>query len=285
MLNASGEALFGQEQQGERQRMSEVNSRQEALVREILARDVPAARATTEALGAEAGPVLAKLASHQKSEIRLIVLELAPLAVSTASSKAVIFLVKDSNSTVRAVATGELAICVQKDVVPDLVKLLEEKPQEELTVALINQIGVAGSRENIKDLQPFRSAKSSDVAHQAAAAMAKLGDANELKGILKKLESSDANERVEGLRDCQYIGDQKLVKYFAGALDDGRDFMLITPPHMTPAVMGRICDITVQTMAYMGIRFSFNAEFLARYTREQLDEARKMVAAMNEVAR
>ena len=275
---------FGQEQQREQQRMSELSSRQNRLLNEILARDIPAARATTESLGAEAGPVLVKLVGQKKSEIRLIVLELAPLSISTESSRAVIALLKDSNSTVRAVATSDLAICIQKEIVPDLLDLLKEKPSEELTIALVSQIGVAGGLENIKDLQPFRSSNSATVKHQASVAMAKLGDPTELKGVLKELDSSNADERVQGLRDCQYIGQKELVKYFGRSLNDDRDYMLITPPHMTPAVMGRICDIAVQTMSFMGIRFSFNAEVLARFTREQLEEARELVASMDKAS-
>jgi len=261
--------------------MSDLSSRQNALASEILAQQIPAARASTEALGPGAGPVLAKLAGNQNVQIRLLVLELAPLAVSIETSKAVISLLQDSSATVRSVASSDLAVCIQKEVVPDLVKLLESKPPPELTVTIIQQIGIAGDRDNIKDVRAFRSSPDSDVAHQTAVAMARLGDPAEFQKIVTQLKSQDQNERVQALRDCQYIGDRKLVKYFGPALDDMRDFMVITPPHMTPAVVARVCDIATQTMAYMGIRFSFQAEFLARFTPAQLDEAKRMVASLN----
>jgi hypothetical protein len=166
-------------------------------------------------------------------------------------------------------------------VIPDLVKLLEKKPPSELTVTLIRQIGIAGDYDNIKDVQPFRANPNADVARQAAVAMARLGDQGELQRIVTQLSSMDRNARVQALRDCQYIGDRKLVKYFGPALEDSTDFMAITPPHLEPIVVARVCDIAVQTMAYMGFRFSFQAEFLARLTFAQLDEAKRMVASMN----
>jgi len=268
-----------QEGHGERERMND--SRQDALVHQMLTGQIPAARATTEALGPQAGPVLARMAGHQNSQVRLLVLELAPLALSVDSSRAVISLLQDSNVTVRSVASSDLAICTQKQVVPDLVKLLEKKPSTELTVALLKQIGIAGDHDNLKDLDPFRNSPNPEVVHQAAVAMAKLGDPAELQRVINRLGSLDPNTRVQALRDCQYIGDHGLVRYFGPALDDIRDFMVITPPHMEPVVMARICDITVQTMAYMGFRFSFPAEFLARFTPIQLEEAKQMVASMN----
>lgn len=261
--------------------MSDLSSRQNALVHEMLTQQIPAARTTTEALGPQAGPVLARMANHQNVQIRLLVLELAPLALSVDSSRAVISLLQDSNGTVRSVASSDLAICTQKEVVPDLVKLLEKKPPAELTVTLLKQIGIAGDHDNLKDLDLFRNSPNPDVARQAAVAMARLGDPAELQRIVTRLGSLDPNVRVQALRDCQYIGEHRLVKYFGPALDDIRDFMVITPPHMEPVVMARICDIAVQTMAYMGFRFSFQAEFLARFTLIQLAEAKQMVAFMN----
>ncbi len=281
ILSLRATVSSGQENHRERERMSDLSSQQNALVHEMLTQQIPAARATAEALGPQAGPVLARMAGHQNVQVRLLVLELAPLALSVDSSRAVISLLQDSSSTVRSVASSDLAICTQKEVVPDLVKLLEKKPPPELTVTLIKQIGVAGDRDNIKDVKPFRFSPNPDVARQAAVAMARLGDQVELQRIVTQFSSLDQNARVQALRDCQYIGDRRLVKYFGPALDDIRDFMVITPPHMEPVVVARVCDIAVQTMVYMGFRFSFQAEFLARFTPAQLDEAKRMVALMN----
>jgi len=259
--------------------MTDLSPQQKMLGQEILAQQVPEARAAAEKLGPAAGPVLLSLAKHEKQRVRLLVLELAPLAPSVDTSRAVIGLIEDPNSTVRSVAVGDLAVCWQNEIVPDLVKVLEKKPETDVTIAVIRQIGLAGSDKNIRDLRPYESAREQEVAHQAALAMARLGDRAEREKVILGLSSSNPQVRVQALRDCQYIGDKALIKYFMPALDDIRDFMIITPPHMEPVVRARVCDIAVQTMAYMGFRFSFQAQFLARRTPAELEEAKRMVTA------
>lgn len=271
--------VHGQQKREDADGMNDFSPQQKNLGREILAQQIPEARATTESLGAAAGPVLLTLAKHEKARVRLLVLELAPLAPSVETSRAVIGLVQDSNSNVRSVAVGDLAVCWQREVVPDLLKVLAKQPDPDLTTALIRQIGVAGSDNNIRDLRPYESAREQEVAHQASLSMAKLGDRLERRKVIDALGSANPQVRVQALRDGQYIGDKDLVKYFGPALDDIRDFMIITPPHMEPVVMARVCDIAVQTMAYMGFRFSFQAQFLARHTPAELEEAKRVVAA------
>jgi len=271
---------WGQQKREDADTMNNLSPQQKILGREILAQQVPEARATAEKLGPAAGPVLLTLAKHEKARIRLLVLELAPLAPSVDTSRAVIGLVQDSNSNVRSVAIGDLAVCWQKEVVPDLLKVLEKQPDPDLTTAVIRQIGLAGSDRNIGDLRPYESAREQEVAHQAALAMARLGDGTERKKIIDGLAALNPQVRVQALRDCQYIGDKTLIRYFGPTLDDIRDFMVITPPHIEPVVTARVCDIAVQTMAYMGLQFSFQAQFLARRTVAELEEAKRMVAKM-----
>jgi hypothetical protein len=270
----------GQKDGKEGRSMSELSPQQKVLGQQILAEQIPAARVSAEHLGAAAGPVLEILAKHEKSKVRLLVLELAPLAVSVESSRSVITLLSDSNPTVHAVALGDLAVCSQKEVVPDLLKVLDPRPDADVTKAVIRQIGIAGDSNQIRDLRPYLSNSDPEIAHQASIAMARLGDQAERDKIVKSLNSSDAQVRVGALRDCQYVADKGLVKYFGPVLDDFRDFMVVTPPHIEPIVVVRVCDIAVQTMAYMGFQFSYSAQFLARRSMAELAEAKMMVAAL-----
>ena len=260
--------------------MSDWSPQQQWLGRQILEGQIPAAREWTEHLGPAAGAVLELMATHEKAKVRLLVLELAPLAISVESSRSVIALVSDANPTVHAVAMGDLAICFQKEVVPDLLNLLKQRPDAEVTRAVILQIGRAGTDAHIRDLRPYRLHADAEVAHQASIAMARLGDRQERQKIVGSLASADPQVRVAGMRDCQYVGDKELAKHFAPLLDDFRDFMVITPPHIEPIVVARVCDITVQTMAYMGFPFSYSAQFLARRSIAELAEAKAALAAV-----
>jgi HEAT repeat protein len=251
---------------------------QKALAQQITAQQVSGARAAAERMGAAAGPVLAALAKDPKSSVRLLVLELAPLAPSFDSSRAVIGLLDDPNTTVRAVAKGDLAVCFQKEAVPELLRALEKKPDAELTAAIIRQVGIAGDKSNIGILQRYASSSDPQVSHTAMIAMARLGDSAQRARIIADLTSMDMQVRVQALRDCQYVGDKSLAKHFVPILDDSRDFMVTTPPHIEPMVVVRVCDIAVQTMAYMGFQFSFPAQFLARRTAAELAEAKKLAA-------
>ena len=255
---------------------AEMNADQRMLAQQIMAQQVPEARATTERIGAAAGPVLAEMAKQPKSAVRLLVLELAPLAPSPDGARAVIGLLGDSNSTVRAVAKSDLAVCFQKEVVPDLVRALESKPDGEVTAALILQIGIAGDKSHIPTLQRYLRDPDKQVSHAASNAMARLGDAAQRGRIIADLKNPDPPVRVQALRDCQYVSDKSLAREFGLALDDTRDFMMSTPPHIEPVVWVRVCDIAVQTMAYMGFQFSFQAQFLERRSWPELLEAKKL---------
>jgi hypothetical protein len=259
--------------------MTELSPPLKELEHLIVAGYVPAAREAAEHLGPAAGPVLERLVKHEKREVRLLVLELAPLAVSVETSRSVIALLSDSDPTVHAVAIADLAVCSQKAVVPDLLKVLEQRPDVAVTTVLIRQIGIAGDRTNIASIRRYRSNSDPDVAHQASIAMARLGDETERNKILADLKSLNPWQRVQGLRDSQYIADQALAAYFGPALDDLSDFMVITAPHVEPVIVARVCDIAVQTMAYMGFQFSFSAQILARRSIEELAEARATAAA------
>jgi hypothetical protein len=210
------------------------------------------------------------------------VLELAPLAISVESSRSVIALLSDANPTVHAVAMGDLVICFQKEIVPDLLNVLKQRPDAEVTKTVIVQIGKAGTDAHIRDLRPYLLHPDAQIAHQASIAMAKLGDREGRQKIVGSLLSADAQTRVAGLRDCQYVGDKELARHFAPLLDDFRDFMVITPPHIEPIVVARVCDITVQTMAYMGFAFTYSAQFLARRSIAELAEAKAAVAALGQ---
>lgn len=252
------------------------STQQRALRDHILAKRGPEARADAQALGPSSGPVLLSLAKHQDRAVRLMVLELAAVAPSSESSRAVIGLLDDDVATVRAVAMGVLVICSQRDIVPDLLRSLRKGQNSETTAALIRQVGIAGDSTNIGDIAPFRSDRDAGVSHQTAIAMARLGDPTERNRVITELSSTDAQVKVEALRDSQYIGDKALAGFFDSALNDLRDFMVITPPHVEPVVVARVCDVAVQTMAFLGFSFSFQAQFLARRTQPELDEAKRM---------
>jgi HEAT repeat protein len=261
--------------------MSELSPLQTDLRRQIITRNVEEAHALTARLHADAGPVFEILSKHESSKVRLLVLELIPEAPSLSSSRAVLALLADSNQTVHAVAAGMLTACTQREIVPDLEKLLEQKQDPEVAVSLIRQIGIAGDQNSIRKLARFKQDPDPEIAHAARAAIARLGGASERSEIVTALSAVDRQERVQALRDCQYIGDKTLVRHFGPVLDDRSDFMVITPPHVEPVEVARVCDIAVQTMAYMGLRFSFSAEILKRRTPEEIAEA-KHVAGISQ---
>jgi hypothetical protein len=264
----------------EHRSVTELTAQQRMLQDQILAKHGPEARASAERLASSAGSVLFALAKHRDRNVRLLVLELAPVAPSADSSRAVISLLDDEEPTIHAVAMGDLAVCFQKEIAPDLVAVLKKGQNAELTAALIRQIGIAGDSANIGDIVAYRTDRDPTVAHQTSIALAKLGDGKERNQIIADLGAAEMNTRVGALRDSQYVADKSLAKYFGPALNDLRDFLVITPPHVEPRVVARVADVAVQTMAYMGFTFSFEAQFLTRFSESELQEAKRKATAL-----
>jgi len=137
---------------------------------------------------------------------------------------------------------------------------------------------VAGGPEQVPVLRQLR--REPEVSDAASLALAQLGDTDERRKLIDRLQDPDPQVRTNALRDCMTVRDPELAAWFGPALEDFRDVVPITGPHAEPKVYARVCDFAVLMMAQLGYRFSFPVEFLERRPPEQIHEARQVVDAM-----
>lgn len=247
---------------------------------QIVIKQVADATATARQLGSESGEVLAELANHQKSSVRLAVLDVAAEVPSAGASRAILSRLRDSNLNVAGTAHSLISCCTQQAVVPDLFEAMRQHSDPKIGATLALQIGVVGARQDINGLSRYgTSATDPQLAHDIGLALARLGDEGEREALIARLIDDDAQIRFQTLRDCEYVQDKTLAAHFGAVLEDERDVVNISHPNSAPEFV-RVCDIAVQVLYNLDYKLSFDAGFPDRWTLEQLQEAKAIVARL-----
>lgn len=248
------------------------------LIRLILDGRKSEAGALARSLGPAAGNSLLEVSSNGKASVRMLALELAGANPSAGSCRTILGRLSDSNGTIRGVAGSMIAYCTDHQNAPDLLEALEQHKDPSVRNAILGQVGIAGGPAEVPILRKLRN--DPEVSDAASLALAQLGDENERKKLIARLQDPDAQVRTKALRDCMTIRDRKLAAWFGPSLEDFRDVLPITGPHEGPMVYARVCDFAVLVMAQLGFKFSFPVEFLERRPDEQIREAGQVVANM-----
>ena len=264
--------------------MNPESSAKVQLARQVGVAAAEAAKAQARTMPAgEVGDVLREMAGNEKASVRTLVLELASEHPSEGASRAILSRLQDPNLTVRSIANSQIARIAQKNLVPDLFKAMEENSDLVVKGALVRQIGMIGDATSLPRLrQLYRDTQDPGLRNDIAMAAARLGDEQFRHQLIQRLTAPEETERAAALRDIPYVGDPRLARYFRPVLEDRRDVMVISFPH-DPVVTGRVCDLAVQTLAALGVKFSFAAFPTRRFTDLEIQEAIRIVTALEKV--
>jgi hypothetical protein len=255
------------------------NSMKAQLAGQIVARNGDHAKYLAARMSPDdVGEVLAETSSNPKDSVRLLTLEIASGHPSVGTSRAILSRLFDSDLAIRSVAAGLIGRCQQRSMVPELIETMRKDLPLDIKGALARQVGIIGGPEAVEPLNKFHTdTREQGYRRDLSLAMARLGQTERKTEAVKRLE---ANARVQALRDIEYIGDRTLVRHLGEVLKDRRDVLDITPPHEFPVVWVRVCDVAVQSMAILGVPFSFGGHMLNRWDERQLAEAVTVVEAM-----
>lgn len=235
-----------------------------------------------ESLARQLGPpavgALAGLADHENADVRIAVLEVAASLQHPEVCRLALRMAFDSDEQVGALAANQLGKCSTAEFRGPLLEALEKKPPPALAAVLALQLGRVGTADDLPALGRLR-AEATDPAerHALSVALAKLGDSAARTELEKQLAAPLAEDRVQALRDIEYVGDVQLVANFAGVLDDRRDVVPLSMPDLPPVVFARVCDIAVLTMLRLGVKLSYTFDMLTRLEEQHLDEAKRYV--------
>ncbi len=219
----------------------------------MLARELPAPAI---------GDVLKDTAGNEKASVRMLVLELASEYPSEGASIAILSRLQDQNLTVRSIANSLLGGIAQKNLVPKMFKAMGQDLDPVVKGALARQIGMIGDAGDLPQLRAqYRLTTEPGLRTDLALAMARLGDENSRKALIQQLAALDATGRVNALRDIPYVGDSRLARYFAG----------------------RICDLAIQALAALGLKFSFDTLPMRRFTDPEIEEATQIVTSLEKL--
>ena len=261
--------------QGGRTIVNPANPMEAQLASQIVTRNAEHAKLLAARMPPEdVGRVLAETASNPKDSVRILTLELASEHPSTGASRAILSRLSDSDPTVRSVAGSLIGRCLQGSMTPELIEAMKLSLPQDVRGALARQVGVIGGRDAVQPLNDiYRETREPEFRRDLSVAMARLGQEDRKTEAVRRLGDPDAGQRVQALRDIEYIGDKSLVRFFGEVLKDRRDVLDISPPHEFPVVWVRVCDVAIQSMALLGIPLSFGGQTLHRWDEMQLAEA------------
>jgi len=277
-------AAIAGESQTTRVAMNQGEAPKNQLSRQITIGNKEGAKMLARELPAPAiGDVLKDTAGNEKASVRMLVLELASEYPSEGASIAILSRLQDQNLTVRSIANSLLGGIAQKNLVPKMFKAMGQDLDPVVKGALARQIGMIGDAGDLPQLRAqYRLTTEPGLRTDLALAMARLGDENSRKALIQQLAALDATGRVNALRDIPYVGDSRLARYFRPVLEDRRDVIAISLPH-NPVVAGRICDLAIQALAALGLKFSFDTLPMRRFTDPEIEEATQIVTSLEKL--
>jgi HEAT repeat protein len=261
--------------------MTEREAKRVELREQILSDNLFEAETLAPEMAGDAHRVLQELAGNNDAHVRSNVLELAGTLGGADCGRLILRGLDDPNWDVKEVAASLIDVCAHRELLPEIVKAMEDHDEPSIRGDLALQVGMIGTEEQIPILQRYRREASDDeLNHKLSLALARLGDTDAKGQVVAGLHSSDTSVRFSALQDCLYIQDKDLVRHFGPALEDYQEVVVLTIPEETPTVTARICDVAVSTMANLGYPLSYSAEDLWVRTLAELEEARKIVQGL-----
>jgi HEAT repeat protein len=261
--------------------MNSDSSLRSQLAQLIGARDAEQAKALARRMNpGDVGVVLQEMAGTPRTPVQLLVLDIASGIPSEGACRAVLGRLQDSNLTIRAVANSLIGSCNQRTVVPDLLHAMDESQDSLVQAAIARQIGISGDATVIPELQArYTKTRDQSLRDNLTAAMARLGDENSRKSVIRRLTDPDLDTRIRTLHEIEYIGDPRLARFFRPVLEDRRDAIAISPPH-DPRVMARLCDVAAGSMTALGLPLPYRALPLRRLSEAEIQQALAVVRSL-----
>jgi HEAT repeat protein len=241
------------------------------------------AERTAKTLGADASPVLMRFIEHKSVDVRRTALEVAGQNSNPGNGRVIISFLDDPDPEIRDLAVALLGKCSYRPLLPNLIEASKKHPESGIRGPLALQIGIVGGKTEVPLLQSYYpTAKEPQLHRDLDLALARLGEAGARNRLIARIEDPDQATRYQALQDCIYVRDKSLAKHFGPALKDYRVVVRLTIPENAVQKDARVCDLAVMVMANLGHVLSYPGEPLQSLTEIQLEEARKVVEAMNQ---
>jgi len=248
----------------------EIESLQAELRAALLRHDAVAAETAAHGLGSSMAPVLSELRTHEDPEIRSSVLDIAGIAPTAESCRLMLSMLEDAVAEVRERAAAQVLLCVQTELAPDLLAVLERGTPPEAQVSIARQLGNIADAQAVPRLVALRQRATDPQLDQTLSLLlAKLGDASARSELVARLENETPAVRLDAVRDAVYVGDPSLVAEFGPALGDETDVDGI-----------RVCDVAANSAAKLGAPIGY-PDALVRLEPAELDAARRHVQSLS----
>jgi HEAT repeat protein len=253
--------------------------RQIAQLQSLIANErIVEAETLARTLGPAAVRALLPLATHESTDVRLAVLEIASQVQHPETCPLVLRMLFDADELVSSLAATQVSKCSTPEARGPLLEALERRPPPEAGRALALQIGRVGNADDREPLRRHRvEAADPSYRHALSVALVRLGDSEARRELEEQLASPILETRLQALRDIEYVGDPQFVARFADVLDDRRDAVPLSMPDQPPMVFARVCDVAVLTMLRLGVKLSYAFDRLTRLEERHLDEAKQVV--------
>ncbi len=228
-------------------------------------------------LGLPAQPLLLRLLEHRDAGVRDVALICFNENASAADAPVFVRALTDSGAEVRRDALRYLRTKHSPEVLPELLRLMIESPHEIVrreVPLIIGRIGEPAAITPLRERLPQEA--NPETAGNIRRALARLGDAEPRAALLAQLADPDPAVRYQGLRDFEYIADQREGARLRPLLADRAVAIVMILGNLRYA--GRICDLTVNLLERMfAARFSFETADRMNYADAELAEAERFL--------
>lgn len=228
-------------------------------------------------IGDTATVVLLDLLHSPDGEVREIVIACFNETGGEQAAMAFVQVLDDVDINVRRRAMGYLKNHHSTSVLPDLYKDLDQNEDEDIRIQVPLVIGLIRDKRSIPELKRRLSGTTSTgVLRNIRLALARFGEQPFLAEVLQELKAESSLVRLQGLRDLDYLGDERLLVQATQLLEDTTEVINIAPPPRRR--MMRLCDVMVNTVANVTKRrFSFDAHSQQVFSDLQIAEIKDSI--------
>lgn len=216
---------------------------------------------------------LTPLLRSPEEEVRELTTHVLNLAGGAEARDALLLALQDRNEVVRGNAARFLHNHCTAEQLPILLGHLRKHPDDYVREQMALLLGKLKDNNAVKPLQEqFAAEDYPDAKHAMALALVRLGDEEQTKAYVTRLEKDDARERVAALDDLLYIQDRKLAPHVIPLLSDRRDGKNVGPSHGPFWI--RVCDVAVNVLSeVLNKPFGFQVSGAKRYAPPEIENA------------
>jgi hypothetical protein len=231
-----------------------------------------------EQIPTEAGEPLLELLSEDDMDVRELALLSLHYAGGSPARQGIIKSLNDKAEAVRSVACRFLPDHEDSADLPALLHQLTNNADAYVREHVALSIGRLGDAQAARFLNnQLKQETDPDVQRAIRLALARLGDEPMRQEYLARFGDAEPAVRVSALEDFLYVRDEKSLPYIRPLLDDLRDAKNVAPAGHQYYI--RVCDVAVQILdAYLGHPFDFDVQLAKRYSIEELDDAKGVLA-------